>query len=131
MLGRLVAVLCLVLGLILLLTWFARRAGFGQGISRGQAKEKRLKVLETRSLDNQRRLVLIQRDSEEHLLLIGGTNDIVIEQNIPPRHLGAEAISDDPLERVRFRDILPKHSQDKEARILQPGERTASDGGDA
>ncbi|MEL6094243.1 hypothetical protein [Bartonella schoenbuchensis] len=42
----------------------------------------RLIISDTIAIDRTRRLVLIRRDDVEHLILIGGTTDIVIESNI-------------------------------------------------
>ena len=42
----------------------------------------RLKIKEYMQVDNQRYLVLVQRDNVEHLILIGGNNDILIEKSI-------------------------------------------------
>jgi hypothetical protein len=42
----------------------------------------RLAVIDAAAVDGQRRLVLIRRDNVEHLLMIGGRTDIVIEPNI-------------------------------------------------
>jgi flagellar protein FliO/FliZ len=42
----------------------------------------RVKVVEVRYLDAKRRLVLIRRDGVEHLLLLGGSSDLVIESGI-------------------------------------------------
>jgi hypothetical protein len=39
-------------------------------------------VIDAASVDARRRLVLVQRDNVEHLLLIGGPTDVVIEPNI-------------------------------------------------
>jgi hypothetical protein len=44
--------------------------------------EPRLAVIDAASVDGRRRLVLIHRDNVEHLLLIGGPTDVVIELNI-------------------------------------------------
>ncbi len=131
LLGRLIAVLSLVVGLILLLTWFLRRSGLGKSWHRNGNRDKRLKILEIRPIDNQHRLVLIERDSTEHLLLIGNNSDLVIETNIHREKTGADALSDDPLERVRFRDVLPKTAIDKDTRILRPGERITTPEDDA
>jgi len=44
--------------------------------------EPRLAVIDGASVGARRRLVLVQRDNVEHLLLIGGPTDVVIEPNI-------------------------------------------------
>src|ERR1700709_2546571 len=50
------------------------------GASRNRAP--RLGVVDVFSLDNQRQLVIVRRDNVEHLLMIGGPNDLVIEPAI-------------------------------------------------
>jgi hypothetical protein len=39
-------------------------------------------VIDAAAVDGRRRLVLVRRDNVEHLLMIGGPSDIVVEQNI-------------------------------------------------
>jgi hypothetical protein len=46
------------------------------------AKGARLGVSETFDVDTDRRLILVRRDDVEHLVMIGGEHDLVIEQNI-------------------------------------------------
>ena len=58
--------------------WAMRRAGAGVRGKRGS----RLAVAETRAVDKNRHLVLVQCDDEEHLLLIGGPQDIVVKANV-------------------------------------------------
>lgn len=64
---------------LLLLTIFAVRF-FGRSV-RGR-KGSRLGISEYYEIDKSRRLVLIRRDDMEHLLLIGGTQDVVVESDI-------------------------------------------------
>lgn len=52
------------------------------GHDRGRSRQPRLGVIDIYDLDRQRQLVLLRRDNVEHLLLIGGLNDVVIETNI-------------------------------------------------
>jgi hypothetical protein len=53
--------------------------------------EPRLAITEEARVDRSRRLVLIRRDDVEHLIMIGGPVDIVIEDGIPaPRHEAVE-----------------------------------------
>lgn len=42
----------------------------------------RLAVVDAAIVDHQRKLVLVRRDDVEHLILIGGPTDVVVEQNI-------------------------------------------------
>ncbi|OIQ86819.1 flagellar biosynthesis protein, FliO [mine drainage metagenome] len=78
---RTLLALVFVLGLISLLTWAARRYGFG-GMPRTLGKPRRLQVVESLGLDNRRRLVLVRRDGREHLLLLGAAGDLVVENGI-------------------------------------------------
>jgi hypothetical protein len=45
-------------------------------------KGQRLGISEYHEIDKTRRLVLVRRDETEHLILIGGAQDIVIESGI-------------------------------------------------
>lgn len=49
---------------------------------RNRSRQPRLGVVDIYDLDRTRQLVLLRRDNVEHLLLIGGLNDVVIETNI-------------------------------------------------
>ena len=72
----LIFVLALLGGFYLLARRISQR---GIGIGGGP----RLAVMEARSVDTRRRLVLVRRDDREHLLLIGGGADLLIEKDIP------------------------------------------------
>lgn len=50
--------------------------------SAGRGRAPRLGVVDVFSLDGQRQLVIVRRDNTEHLLMIGGPNDLVIEPQI-------------------------------------------------
>ena len=72
-----------VLGLIGATAWAVSRFGTGRlggGSSRG--RQSRLSIVDFASVDRVRRLILIRRDNVEHLLMIGGPTDVVIEPNI-------------------------------------------------
>lgn len=72
-----------VLVLIGLVAWLVRRfAGNRLGGSAGRGRMPRLAVIDAAAVDGRRRLVLVRRDNVEHLLMIGGPSDIVVEQNI-------------------------------------------------
>jgi hypothetical protein len=66
----------------------------------------RLGISEYHELDKDRRLVLVRRDGVEHLLLIGGAQDIVVENNITG---GDDMIEDSFLNRQGPSEVA--HSQ--------------------
>lgn len=69
----------LVIGLIGLMAYAMRRYADPNRFYASKQKEIRLKVVETRYLDSKRRLVLIERDTRQHLLLISDKHDLLIE----------------------------------------------------
>ncbi|WP_299441815.1 flagellar biosynthetic protein FliO [uncultured Rhodospira sp.] len=80
---RFALALTIVLGLIFVGAALLRRfspMGGGPGAARGA--RRRLGVIEGAMVDNRRRLVLVRRDDREHLLLIGGVTDLVVERDI-------------------------------------------------
>src|ERR1700683_5397323 len=48
----------------------------------GRARQSRLGLVDAFSLDGQRQLVLVRRDNVEHLVMIGGPNDVLVESQI-------------------------------------------------
>ena len=48
----------------------------------GRTRQPRLGLVDAFSLDGQRQLVLIRRDNIEHLVMIGGPNDVLVELQI-------------------------------------------------
>jgi flagellar protein FliO/FliZ len=78
-----VIALIFVLALIGVLAMVARRMGFGYRTPNRGKQAKRLSLIEVMPLDARRRIALIRRDSVEHLILLGNTNDILIESGVP------------------------------------------------
>jgi hypothetical protein len=77
------ALVALVIVLVLIALWRAispRMSG-----RRGQ----RLGISEYHEIDKSRRLVLIRRDNVEHLLMIGGPQDVVVESGITASGIAA------------------------------------------
>ncbi len=70
--------------LVVVLIIFAviKRMTAGTYVSKNHDAAPRLTVTDAAAVDGQRRLVLVRRDDVEHLILIGGPSDIVIETNI-------------------------------------------------
>ena len=73
----------IVLGLIGVTAWAVRRFGTGRlGGANMRGRQPRLAVIDYASVDGRRRLILVRRDNVEHLLMIGGPTDVVVEPNI-------------------------------------------------
>ena len=77
-----VVTLAVVLGLIVLVVWGIRRYTGGSVRPAARGRLPRLAVVDTLDIDKKRQLVLIRRDGVEHLLLIGGPSDVVVEPSI-------------------------------------------------
>ena len=72
----------IVLGLIGATAWAVRRFGGGRLSSTTRGRQPQLAVIDYASVDARRRLILVRRDNVEHLLMIGGPTDVVVEPNI-------------------------------------------------
>ncbi|MEW6254826.1 MAG: flagellar biosynthetic protein FliO [Pseudomonadota bacterium] len=89
-------VIAALLGLTVLIVRRLSGAASGGG---PRSRQARLAVVDSVAVDPRRRLVLVRRDEVEHLLLVGGTTDIVVEPAIG-RSTGREA-------GTAHRDIAP------------------------
>jgi len=86
-----------VLALIGLAAWLVRRfAGNRLGANTNRGRMPRLAVIDAAAVDGRRRLVLVRRDNIEHLLMIGGPTDIVVEPNIVRATPGRDQMSSRP-----------------------------------
>jgi flagellar protein FliO/FliZ len=72
----------IVLGLIGATAWAVRRFGAGRLGANTRGRQPRLAVVDYASVDGRRRLILVRRDNIEHLMMIGGPTDVVVEANI-------------------------------------------------
>src|SRR5262245_8094626 len=86
------------LGLMGGLYYAVRR--FGSGAlsvgTRARGRQPRLALIDTAIVDTRRRLVLIRRDNVEHLIMIGGPTDVVIEPNIVRAAAAAPPVREAP-----------------------------------
>jgi len=110
------AAIALLVAAVLLLLMF--RLAFGRrlrlpGSSRGRVP--RLGIVDAFDLDRQRQLVIVRRDNVEHLIMIGGPNDLVIESEI----IRAEA------REGRIRDKEPRETAQASAAVGWPPELEA------
>lgn len=111
-----VALLVLAIALWLL----RRRSGSSPFIRGGRNRQPRLQVLDATAVDARRRLVLVRRDNVEHLVMIGGPTDIVIESGI-----GAIPIVRD-VQEPELKALPRQESEPKRAEPSIPQERRAA-----
>ncbi|TIR65756.1 MAG: hypothetical protein E5X24_25710, partial [Mesorhizobium sp.] len=67
---------------VLLVIKVVRNLTFGTFVAGGRNRKTRLAVMDATAVDSHRRLVLVRRDDIEHLILIGGPTDVVVERDI-------------------------------------------------
>lgn len=82
---QLVISVVMVLGLIAGVYWLVRRYSAGGFGRLHRSRVPRLAVIDAMTIDARRRLILVRRDNVEHLILIGGPTDVVVEQAIQRR----------------------------------------------
>ncbi|GAB1716665.1 MAG: flagellar biosynthesis protein FliO [Nitrobacter sp.] len=86
-----------VLALIAGTAWLVRRFGGNRlGPNGNRGRMPRLAVIDAAAIDGRRRLVLVRRDNVEHLLMIGGPSDIVVEPNIVRAMPGRDQVPQRP-----------------------------------
>jgi len=84
----LAAILLLIAALALVVVGLAFRIFRGRtfGFRGSRSRAPRLSVPDVMPVDSRRKLVLVRRDTVEHLLLVGGATDVVIETAARARH---------------------------------------------
>ncbi|MGF9567338.1 flagellar biosynthetic protein FliO [Neorhizobium sp. JUb45] len=107
---------------LILVLWLIRgRGGPSPFLRGGKNRQPRLQVLDAAAVDARRRLVLVRRDDVEHLIMIGGPTDIVIESSIvdgrsPPYHTLMKTVSEPE---------QPALVADEPPRVPEPAARAA------
>ena len=80
---RAITALVFVLGLMGGLALFLKKLGLS-GALPVKSGGKRLKIIEVLPLDGRRKLAIVQRDDVQHLILLGGNEETVIESGFAP-----------------------------------------------
>jgi flagellar protein FliO/FliZ len=98
-------VFLVILAVIAAIAWALRRFGSGRLGATTRGRQPRLAVIDYATVDSRRRLILVRRDNVEHLLMIGGPGDVVVEPNIvrataSPRELARGPAGIDALPRA-------------------------------
>ena len=81
---RLIAALAFVLALMGGLALVLKKLGVPGGAPAISPKKRRLKIIESLALDSRRRLLLLQRDDKQHLVILGSSGETVVETDIKP-----------------------------------------------
>jgi flagellar protein FliO/FliZ len=98
----------IVLGLISVAAWVFRRLGAKRRVATAaHGHQPRLAVIDAAPVDARRTLILIRRDNVEHLLMIGGPTDVVVEANIV-RASTAQRDAPAPKRAATTTDTLPR-----------------------
>jgi flagellar protein FliO/FliZ len=82
----------LVIGLIGLFAWLARRFRLPSRLAGHAGGAGRIEIVESRMITARQRLLLIRRDDQEHLLLLGQDQGLVIERGIAARATPSAAV---------------------------------------
>jgi hypothetical protein len=96
--------------------WLVRRFGSTRIDAAARGRQPRLAVIDSAAVDGRRKLVIIRRDNVEHLLMIGGPSDVVVETNI----VRAAAVASRDIAAPRNGPDAPARLPDTTAWPLQP-----------
>lgn len=104
-----IAAVVVLLGLLCLalVLWIIRGRPSSPFIRGGRNRAPRLAVLDAAAIDTRRRLVLVRRDDVEHLIMIGGPTDIVIETRIAIPSAENAQPAEKPIQKVERTEPTP------------------------
>ncbi|MDO8422085.1 MAG: flagellar biosynthetic protein FliO [Parvibaculum sp.] len=94
---RFVASLVFIIGLIGLCAYAAKKLGLASGGITVTGSQKRLAIVEVKVIDAKHRLVLMRRDNKEHLVLLGGEQDLLIESGIDAPEVPEDELQTPPV----------------------------------
>lgn len=80
---KLVLALAIVVGLMGGLAFLLKKLGIATEARLKSGNENRLKIIESIPLDARRRLVILRRDDQDHVVILGPNSETVLETNIP------------------------------------------------
>lgn len=106
-----VVALAFVLALIGIMFWMMKKFR-GSSLATGAAG-RRLAVIEGAVVDSKRRLVLVRRDNVEHLILLGPTQDVVVETGISSAQIAPAKAQSSPAQHPPQK-APPKAAQSQE-----------------
>ncbi len=89
-------------------------------LGQGRNRRDRIRIVEAVQVDPRRRAILIRRDNTEHLILVGGPTDVVIETGIDAPFEAAE-----PEEDYGYQDSMQESYEPEPVRAPRPRSEAA------
>lgn len=105
---------------VLIVVRMIRSMSFGTFVSGGRNRKTRLAVMDATAVDSHRRLVLVRRDDVEHLILIGGPTDVVVERDIRLAGSRRVAHAEPPIAQAPARAPMPAPVQHRPVQPQPP-----------
>lgn len=110
---------------VLVIVKLMRSLTFGTFVAGGRNRKTRLAVMDATAVDTNRRLVLVRRDDVEHLLLIGGASDIVVERDIRLAHNKRPVLAGGDQHEAQARQPAPEQQRPAQPPMRAPAPRPA------
>ncbi len=105
MLNTLFALGAVIVGIVLVLWLLKLLTGAAGNVTRG--RNRRLAVVDSLALDPKRQLLIVRRDNVEHLILVGGPQDMVVETGIAVEEVAAAQPARRPVPMAAARKPAP------------------------
>lgn len=119
-----IVIILIVLGVWLLKVLFKASGNVGRG------RNRRLSVVDSLAIDPKRQLLIVRRDNVDHLILTGGSQDLVIETGIPvevqPVRLPVRRPAPNPVPQRAAAPAQAQRPQQAEPAPAQPEPKPAS-----
>lgn len=105
--------------LLIVIVWIFRKITGSAARRAMRSRVPRLSITDSTTVDEKRYLVMVRRDNVEHLLLIGGANDIVVESNIVRAQAVQKPIANARAEMAQ-EEAIEQPSAQKETSLATP-----------
>lgn len=114
--------------LLIVIVWIFRKMTGTAARRAMRSRVPRLSITDSTTVDEKRYLVMVRRDNVEHLLLIGGANDLVVETNIVRAQTAQKPVANTQTSAKQIEDTEPTSPTENETGIAAPIAGTAAIG---
>lgn len=105
--------------LLIVIVWIFRKMTGSAAKRAMRSRVPRLSITDSTTVDEKRYLVMIRRDNVEHLLLIGGANDLVVESNIVRAQTAQKPVGNAQTT-IKQSEAIKEPTSESEASIAAP-----------